>query len=219
MASLSHLANYEPSVGEVELLFAFQPTYSYAGSVPVRRHLDGNEAWGIGPVFLTPNSDTLAVCNADVLLAVMEAVCGSSRSDNEETGIWDVVTVAHWGIGAVDHLAVKVYGEDGSLTPAARLLLGAINQFRTNPALNPHEYRKRVTEAAFEATIENITAAGEEYLVEEAPEDWAARVYHFLLKKAPDEVAFNGEDGADPSERAVIAAMKALGYFDRELEG
>jgi hypothetical protein len=43
-------------------------------------------------------------------------------------------------------------------------------------------------------------------------------VFAFLAKRAPDEVAFNGEEGAEPSERAVISAMKGLGYFDPEAE-
>jgi len=218
MASLSHLVNYNPSPAEVELLFAFQPTYSYVGPVPVRRTIDGAETWGVGPVFLTPDADTLATCNAETLVNVMRAVVGLPLAENPEEGSWDVITVAHWGRGAIEHLAVKVYDADGTITPAARMLLGAVAQFRSNPALNPHEYRKRVAEAAYEATVENITGIGEDYLGEQAPDDWADRVFAFLAKRAPDEVAFDGEAGAEPSERAVIAAMKGLGYFDPEAE-
>jgi hypothetical protein len=217
-APFTNLVHYEPSVAEVELLFAFQPTYAYVGPVPVRRSIEGGEAWGVGPVFLTPDADTLATCNAETTIAVMRALVGPPRSENEENGLWDIVTVAHWGRGAIDHLAVKVTNDDGTLTPAARLLLGIINRFRGNPALDPHEYRKRVAAAAYDATVENIVEIGSDYLSEEAPDDWADRVFAFLAKRAPDEVAFNGEEGAEPSERAVISAMKGLGYFDPEAE-
>jgi hypothetical protein len=215
--SLSQLTNYEPSISELEALFVFPGHYSYTGDLPVRRTVEDEGPWAIGPTLLSPSADLLAECNADTLTGVLRAVVGPPRSE-DASGSWDVVSVAHWSLGWVEHLSVMVYAEDGTVTPAARIVLGAINRFRTSPALDIHEYGKRVRTLGLEATVESIDDTGSPWLAEEAPEDWATRVFAYLAKKHPDEVTFANEDGAEPSEIAVRRAMKALGYFDNNAD-
>lgn len=214
--SLSQLSSYEPSIAEVEALFVFPLSYAYVGDLPVRRTVEDEGPWAVGPMLLSPNADLLAECNADVITGVLRAVVGPPRSESE-AGSWDVISVAHWSIGWVEHLAVMVFAEDGTVTPAARILLGAIHRFRTTPALDIHEYTKRVRTLGMEATVAAIEEAGGEYLSDEAPDDWAGRVFAFLAKKFPEEVTFSDEDGAEPSEISVRRAMKALGYYDTEI--
>lgn len=213
MSSLSQLANYQPSIAEVEGVFLFPSNFSYTGNLPIRRTMSDEGPWAVGPVLTYPNSDLLADTNAEVLEAVLRAVVGPPVSERED-GSWEIIPVVHWGLGIVNHIAVKVHHDDGSLTTASRFVLGVLDYFRRFAVLDIHRYKKQVRELGTEATIEHIEEVGADWLTEDAPEDWAGRVFAYLASRDPGEVAFDNEAGAEPSPRSIKKAMTALRVFE-----
>ena len=213
MSSLSQLVNYQPSIAEVEGLFLFPSNFSYTGGLAIRRNMADEGPWAVGPVLTYPNSDLLADTNAEVLEAVLRAVVGPPVSERED-GSWEIIPVVHWGLGIVNHLAVKVHHNDGELTTAARFILGALDYFRRFAVLDIHRYKKQVRELGTAATLENIEEIGGDWLIEDAPDNWSEKVFAYLLSRDPGEVAFDNEAGAEPSPNSVKKAMKAIRVFE-----
>lgn len=213
MSSLSQLANYQPSISEVEGLFLFPTNFSYTGGLPIRRSFSEEGPWAVGPVLTYPNSDLLADTNAEVLEAVLRAVVGPPVSERDD-GCWEIIPVVHWGLGIVNHIAVKVHHDDGSLTTAARFVLGVLDYFRRFAVLDINRYKKQVRELGTAATVENIEEIGADWLIEDAPEDWAEKVFSYLVARDPREVAFDNEAGAEPSPRSIKKALKAMKLFE-----
>lgn len=62
-----------------------------------------------------------------------------------------------------------------------------------------------------EATIENIRFEGRRLVAEDAPEDWAAKVWSWLWNNDEGQVEGRDDRGGYPSEESIGNALAALG--------
>jgi hypothetical protein len=120
---------------------------------------------------------------------------------------------SHWAVGHVDGFSIRVFNPDGTITSAFTAYYELAEQMDEYPILDEADYSNR----EHEATLENITDAGRQLKDEfDLPEDWECETYSWLSDHRSGEVENKSDQGGYPSEKALRAAFKALGYKEQE---
>lgn len=119
---------------------------------------------------------------------------------------------SHWGVGWVDGFVIRVFNQDGTITPAFRVWCELQESLSDYPLLNEEDYSER----EYEATIENITSGGRRFVKDDAPDEWADEVYTWLSDNHQREVENRDDQGGYPSDEYLKRALLALGWLDKD---
>jgi hypothetical protein len=164
------------------------------------REIDDPESWSI---VYTHNRDSglLAQSNAGVIARALRPF-----SDIETP---DLVyeTHAHWAVGWVAGLSVRVY-RDGQITKAFETYRGLVGRLHAYAILDEPDYSRR----EYEATIENIEDAAWRIKSQyQLHDDWEAEAYEWLSTHRPAALENKDDRGGYPSEQDLQLACEALG--------
>jgi len=120
---------------------------------------------------------------------------------------------SHWACGYLDGFSIRVYGPDGSITPAFGEFCRIKEALEDYPVLNEEDYSDR----EYEATLENY--ACEMWNVKDLPDGWESEVYTWFSDHSHDRYTENADDqgGWAPKEK-ILEALRALGYIQGEAE-
>ncbi len=171
------------------------------------RELDDADQWS---VIYTHNRDSrlLDQSNAHVITKVMEQFAESDEPD--------VVFESHhhWAVGHIDGFSVKVFDQNGEITPAFRAYHELAERLDDYPILDESDYSNR----EYEATLDNIKDSAWRLKNDfQLPDGWESEVYSWLSDHRSGEIENKDDQGGYPSEQALRAAFEALG-FDEEKE-
>lgn len=187
------------SPSEVRKALKIPSDFGYSGDLPI------GETWSLGPALEHRDSDLLAKSNSDALKKYLE-------SDPSLADDWQIVTCRHWEVGWIEHLAFRAVEDDGETpTRIFRVLLEWTSALLDYPVADDSDYARREHEAA----LENIESEGYRFLKDDAPDDWAAKVFSWLWDNNQEELENSDGNGAYPSEFAVLQAMYSLRLTDK----
>jgi len=174
-----------------------------------KRELEDPERFAI---VYTRNRDSglYAESNHAVLEGLIEKALESGELD--EKNIWSE-SHNHWACGWVDGWVVRVYGPDGSVTKE-------FQWFSDNYLLPLSEYSllsdEDYWEREYNAAIEAITQNGRNHLVDNAPEDWACKVWGWFADNNQGALESSDDQGPWPSTDEIDQALESLGLLEDE---
>jgi hypothetical protein len=116
---------------------------------------------------------------------------------------------SHWAVGHLDGFSIRVFKDDGTVTPAFEEFCRIKNDLDAYPVLDEEDYSAR----EYAATLDNY--ASETWsLRKELPEGWGAEVYRWFSDNGMDRFTDNVDDqgGWAPREK-IVEALKALGLL------
>lgn len=115
----------------------------------------------------------------------------------------------HYLVGWIEGFSIRVF-RNGEVTPAFGRYMELQNALEDYPILDQDDYSTR----EYEATLENIADCAwrlkDDY---DLPDGWQYEVYDWL---SCSEIENTDDQGGYPSETALRAAFKALGYDSAE---
>ena len=115
----------------------------------------------------------------------------------------------HWAVGHVDGFSIRVFDGNGEITEAFRKYHELAERMDDYPILDESDYSER----ELEATLENIDDAAWRLKKEFAlPDGWVSQVYDWLSDHRSGEIDNADDQGGYPSDDALRAAFKALGF-------
>lgn len=165
------------------------------------------EHWCYGPLLRTRDSGPLEISNAEVLLKAL-------RREGRFEGDWRVTRSGDWGCGWVEHLAFKALTKKGRATRLYAWLYAWFGRLADYPVADDTDHSRR----KHEATCENISFVGRGLVSPFAQTEWAARVFTWLWENDQAEVSPRDDGGGAPSREAVTKALKALGWYDPDID-
>lgn len=170
------------------------------------RELEDADQWS---VIYTHNRDSglLDQSNAHVISQAME-----SFTEGDDP---DVVfeSHSHWAVGHIDGFSVKVFDQNGEITPAFRAYHELAERLDDYPILDEADYSNR----EYEATLDNIKDAAWRLKNNfDFPEDWEGEVYSWLSDHRSGEIENKDDQGGYPSEEALRAAFEALSFEESQ---
>jgi hypothetical protein len=147
------------------------------------------------------DSDLVDQSNASVVEAALEPFWDDDSDVQRERH-------RHWACGWIDGWAIRVYDQDGSLTPAFEAYAALHCALQDYPLLDEDDFSRREYEAAIDA-IEN--EAPDFRPDKPAPDGWAAEVFGWLWENNQAAVENADGHGASPSRDDITEAFDALG--------
>ena len=157
------------------------------------------EHWALGPVFLTRDSGLLGQSNASALRRAL-----ADRPELAED--WQETRCGHWAVGWVDHLSLRVLGEDGQETAMlgfVREWFGALEDY---PIADDEDFSEREAEAL----RDSVRQSGQRYVRDGADDDWVERVVARLEHTDPSQLESHDDHGPSPDDDAVLDALRHL---------
>ena len=121
---------------------------------------------------------------------------------------------SHWACGHLDGFSIRVYGPDGSVTPAFRELCRIKEALEDYPILNEEDYSQR----EYEATLENYAC---EMWRERKnlPDGWECEVYSWFRDHGHDRYIENSDDqGGWAPKKKIVEALQALGHIQADAD-
>jgi len=118
-----------------------------------------------------------------------------------------------WAVGWVASWSIRVYNNDGAITPAFIKCAELLDSLEQYLVLDEDHF----AELEYEAALDNIQQGGQDAGIDDnlLPREWEYRVFEWLWDNEQGELEA-GEHGAYPSTEAIERAVKAL--FDLEVE-
>jgi hypothetical protein len=120
----------------------------------------------------------------------------------------------HWACGWVSGFAIRVYAQDGTITPAFRAWCGIQARLADYPVLDEEDYSRR----EYEATLENIESVGHRLVREDAPEDWPSQCFSWFWENHQGAVESRDDSGGYPSDEEIEECLEALDLLEPEEE-
>ena len=116
---------------------------------------------------------------------------------------------SHWAVGHVDGISIRVYRDDGTITPAFEEFCRIKEGLDDYPILDEQDYGER----EYEATLENYR--GELWRLKgDLPEGWEAEVYSWFSDNGHDRFTANVDDqGGWAPREAIVTALQDLGFL------
>jgi ABC-type glycerol-3-phosphate transport system substrate-binding protein len=178
-------------------------------SGPVR---DDPEHWSLGPMILTRDSDLLSQSNADALKGALADAAKKKGPGRVPAEDWQITNCSHWAVGWVEHVSFRALNKDGSPSAAFTFLKNWFDKLDDYPVADEEDFSNR----EYEATLSNITDAGQRYLIDGAPEGWESDVFSWFWEHDQGAVEPRDGGGGYPDDEKIKAALKALGLLDPE---
>jgi hypothetical protein len=116
---------------------------------------------------------------------------------------------SHWAVGYIKGFSVRVYRDDGSITPAFEEFCRLKEALDDYPILDDEDYTAREHEATLENYCNEMWRQRKEL-----PEGWEAEVYGWFCDHGLDRFIENRDDqgGWAPREQ-IIEALRDLGLL------
>ncbi len=163
------------------------------------------ETWSLGPVILSRDSKLLEQSNHDALIRHLE-------SDPSLADDWQILTVNHWAVGWVEHLAFRAVDDHGAPTRMMRVVKDWFDHLADYPVADDSDY----SEKEYEATLKNIEDVGSRFVKSRAPKNWPSKVFKWFWDNDESAVENRNGDGGYPSDEQMKAALRALKLMGRE---
>lgn len=162
---------------------------------------EGSENWTI---VYTHNRDS-------GLLEQSNAACIAKKLQKYIKNGTDVFSEhhSHWACGWVEGYAIRVYTAEGTITEAFKAWCDLQDAIAYYPVLDEEDYSRR----EYEATVENICNVGEDYVSDNAPEDWANQVWSWFWENKQSAVEDNDDQGGYPTPSEIEEALEAIGFL------
>ena len=119
---------------------------------------------------------------------------------------------SHWAVGWVAGYAIRVYDDEGNITPAFTKFAEMQLAKDDYPVLDESDYSER----EWEATHDNIENEGRQYLKDNPPEDWVYQLVQWWDAHDSGALESSEDQGAWPSEEQFKKAMEATGMLSPE---
>lgn len=152
-------------------------------------------------------SDVTAICNSNVILKRL-----SKFNPNVIKH-----TFAHYGVGWINAIAVRVYEEDGKeFTKAFIELHKIINDVLNRKILDIDEYNKMLVDV----TVANIEYMAEDLslLKNDVPKRWPHEAFNWFIKNNQRSIENQDDRGGWPTKEELVICLMELGYLDPEFE-
>ena len=148
------------------------------------------------------DSTLLEKSNSEV---IQEALGADKFSDDVIIG-----EAAHWAVGWVTQICIRVYDAEGNITPAFRELVDIQLRLQEYPILDEVDSSNR----EYEAALWGIGDSCHTELTDDAPEDWKERVFSWMWdsEEHQQELENTDDTGAYPSSESIHCALVALGF-------
>lgn len=126
----------------------------------------------------------------------------------------------HWAVGHVDGYAIRVYKLDASGEPTKELTPAFLKWIELHDALEDYPIldEEDVSAREHEATLENITNAGNRFTRDDVPEDWSGQVFSWFWENDQSAVEDCDDQGGCPSDEQIKTALEVLGLLRIEEE-
>lgn len=171
------------------------------------RELEDSEQWAI---IYTSHRDSTLLDQSNAA-AITEAMEPFTEGDDPDL-VFE--SHSHWAVGHIEGFSLRVFDQNGEITPAFRAYHEFAERLADYPVLDDEDYSRR----GYEATLENIADAAckvkQEYVL---PDGWESEAYSWLSDNDPSEIEDKDDRGGYPSEESLRAAFDALG-FEKEPE-
>jgi hypothetical protein len=118
----------------------------------------------------------------------------------------------HWACGYLDGFAVKVFDDNGELTPAFNEVCAIAVALQDYPIINEDHY----SEMEYEATISNIENEGSSLFEDDPPKGWAGKVFSWLWENNQSAVENSDDQGGYASKDEIKEALIALELINEE---
>ena len=168
------------------------------------QEIEDAEKWA---VIYTSNRDSglLDQSNAAVIEKAMEPFTEGDDPDlvNESHH--------HWAVGHVDGFSLRVFNQDGEITPAFRAYHELAERMDDYPILDESDYSQREYDATLENVEDSAWRVKRDFVL---PEDWVGQVYSWLSDNSSD-LENKDDSGGYPSEDSLRAAFKALSFEEQ----
>lgn len=162
------------------------------------RHDEHADQWGI---WYTNNVSAGLIEESNQ--AQIEATFKAHHSDTENE-MWRIEGHKHDVCGWLDCISVRVYGDDGAISPEFMTLCDIRNRLEAYPILNEDDYSQR----EYDATLANIESelrlAGIETNVQPAD------IFSWLWEHHQSSVESRDDRGGYPDGEAIQEAVDAL---------
>jgi hypothetical protein len=119
---------------------------------------------------------------------------------------------SHFAVGYVDGFAIKVYDDNGSITPAFIRWYELNCRMEDYPLLDEDDYYQREVDATIDNILGELRSIEYTSADSETTDDIAYAVYRWLWDNDQGEVENRDDQGGYPSTEAIIGALIALGY-------
>lgn len=117
----------------------------------------------------------------------------------------------HWACGYVDGYAIRVYYDNGNITPAFQAWHGIQEQLESYPVLDEDDYSEREYEATCKNVEEAVRMVANKFDLEEVD---ASKVHEWLADNDCSSLESTDEQGGYPDDEAIETALTALGYLE-----
>jgi hypothetical protein len=118
----------------------------------------------------------------------------------------------HWASGYVDGYMIRVFTKKGKPTKAFETMLELMFFLENHALLDDADYSERYCEES----VKNIEYIARRIVKEDAPGDWAHKVYRWLSDHSEEALESEDDTGAWPSEDDCLEALNALGLNKTE---
>ena len=115
---------------------------------------------------------------------------------------------SHWAVGYLDGFSIRVYQQDGTITPAFEQFCSIKDALENYPVLDEADYSER----EWRETLDNYR--NEMWREKDLPEGWDSEVYGWFSDHCLDQFTENKDDqgGFAPREK-IVEALQALGLM------
>ncbi|HUU88864.1 MAG TPA: hypothetical protein VMX17_14085 [Candidatus Glassbacteria bacterium] len=123
---------------------------------------------------------------------------------------------SHWAVGWVEGWEVRVFQNEAKtkVTEAFAEICKLNDALSDYPVLDEEDFSKR----EYEATLENISSVGGRFTKDDVSEDWAEQLFSWFWENDQSAVEPCDGQGGYPTDKQVIAGLKALNFHNEEQE-
>jgi hypothetical protein len=193
--------NLEITADEVEQLL--DPSYQRDQWANLAE-LDLPDGWTLGPTLRHRDSALLECSNADAIVSLL-------KDDTSCEDQWEIRRLGHFGYGWKENIIFQVL-KDGEPTAAFWALKEIEERLSNYPVLDEDDYSMR----EYEATLDNIEAAGRRFVRDDARDGWESDAFGWFSDNNQGAIESRDDQGGCPSDDEMIECLEALGLLDSE---
>lgn len=161
--------------------------------------------------YLNRDSEISAQSNAEQIKEILAGYIGWMDGDGADI---EIQTHNHWLCGWVEGLVIRVYDDEGNITPAFDTFYWAVLEPLENyPLLNEEDYCQREYDEQHECIKDNLPELREDLVVDD---DLVHEIWDWLW--AYDQESLYYGDPGDVKYAGIEEACKELGYLYVEPE-